>query len=857
MLKSHFFLFLSFIFLIPITSYSQTETGLDYYLPDNYSYNSGIPKPKDVIGFEVGEWHVSHDRLVNYMEALAEASDRITIERFGETYEKRPLVLLTITSPENQQNIAEIKRQHRLLTDPERSADLDLDEMPAVLYMGFSIHGNEPSGSNASLAVAYHLAAANNGDIDEILQNNVILLDPSFNPDGLNRFASWVNSRRSITEVADPQNIEQNEPWPGGRTNHYWFDLNRDWLPAQHPSSRGRLEKFHEWKPNVLTDHHEMQTHRTFFFQPGIPSRNNPLTPERNYELTERMGEYHARALDEIGSFYYTKESYDDYYYGKGSTYPDIQGAVGILFEQASSRSHAQETDGKVLRFPFTVRNQFTTALSTIKAVNDMRTEFLAHQRDFYINALQEGRQHNGRAYIFGSEDDPVRAYHLAELISRHDIEVYKLNKPVTAGGRSFSPEGGYIIPFDQPQYRLLEAMFETRTDFVDSLFYDVSTWTLPLAFNLPYVMAGRSYSNDLKGEKFTASLPEGAFEGDGEAYAYLMEWENYYAPKMLYQLQAKGIRCRVATEPFENGGRKFDQGTIMISSAGSAVESRELETMLRNLAREYGVDVYTAVSGLDYGSYSLGSPVFSPLEMPEIALLIGDGVNSSEAGEIWHLLDQRFEIPVTLLTAERMNSYDLRKYNTILMVSGSYSSISEKGTENLKNWISGGGTVIAQKTALSWLAKQDLGKIEFKKSPEKDSLNQRPYRDISKYQGAQTTGGAIFEVKADLTHPLLFGFTEDEFAVFRNHNLFLEPSDNPFGNPITYTADPLLSGYISSPNLEQLRNTSAAGVVPYGRGRVILFTDNPNFRAFWYGTNKLFLNALFFGPVIERGAGR
>lgn len=836
---------------------SLAQNDLDYYLPDGQRYNSRIPVPKEVIGHEVGEWHVSHDRLVNYMATLANASERITIEQFGETYEKRPLVLLTITSPENHKNIEEIKRQHHLLTRPDRSANLDLNEMPAVLYMGFSIHGNEPSGSNASLAVAYHLAAATGEEIDKTLDNTVILLDPSFNPDGLNRFASWVNSRRSLTEVADPQNIEQNEVWPGGRTNHYWFDLNRDWLPAQHPESQARLEKFHEWKPNVLTDHHEMGTNSTYFFQPGIPSRNNPLTPARNFELTERMGEYHARALDKIGSFYFTKENYDDFYYGKGSTYPDIQGAVGILFEQASSRSHAQESNNGILRFPFTIRNQFTTALSTIQAVTDMRLDLLNHQRDFYVNSKREGARNRGKAYIFGSTHDPVRAYHLAELINRHNIDIYSLNKPVTAGGNNFSPTGSYIVPFDQPQYKLIEAMFETRTQFTDSLFYDISTWTLPLAFNLPYATAGREFTDDLIGEKFTAVQPEGTFTGTGNAYAYFIEWQHYYSPKVLYQLQSEGIRSRVATEPFENGGKKFGRGTIMIPAEGSLSEGRKLEDLLRKLAHENGVNITAAAGGLDYGSYSLGSPTFRPLKKPEIAILIGDGIRSYEAGEVWHLLDYRFKIPVTQLSVDKMNSYDLSRYNTIIMVSGSYSSISDRGTENLKTWISQGGTIIAQRTALSWLSRQNLGNLQFKKSPEEDSLHQRPYKYIRSYQGAQHTGGAIFKVLGDLTHPLLYGFSEAEIPVFRNHNQFVEPAKNPFGNPITYTSSPLLSGYISSPNLEQLKNTSAAGVANYGRGSIISFTDDHNFRAFWYGTNKLFLNALFFGPVIERGAGR
>jgi hypothetical protein len=311
-------------------------------LPDSLTYDPNIPTPESVIGHEVGKWHVTHDKLVLYARSIAKISPRFKIEEHGKTYEDRPLLLLTITSPKNQNRLREIKAEHAKLSDPNQSNSLNISQMPAVVYMGYSIHGNEPSGSNASLLAIYYLAAAQGENIEKLLENTVILLDPSFNPDGLNRFASWVNMHKSKNLVTDPQNRELNESLPSGRTNHYWFDLNRDWLPAQHLESQARLKKFHEWKPNILTDHHEMGTNSTFFFQPGEPTRINPLTPQKNRELTAKIAKFHASFLDRIGSLYYSQEDYDDFYYGKGSTYPDINGAVGILFEQASSRGHAQ-----------------------------------------------------------------------------------------------------------------------------------------------------------------------------------------------------------------------------------------------------------------------------------------------------------------------------------------------------------------------------------------------------------------------------------------------------------------------------------------------------------------------------------
>ena len=365
--------FLISLLLLPFFSIAQDQLSLAYYLPDYSSYNTQIPTPESVIGHQVGEWHISHDKLVQYMHALAEASDRISIEERGTTYEGRPLILLTITSPENHQNIKSIQQNHIAATNGKV---VGVDR-PIVVYQGFSIHGNEASGSNASLLLAYHLAASNAKETLEQLDATVILLDPSLNPDGLQRFSYWANTNKNILLNPDPNDREYNEVWPGGRTNHYWFDMNRDWLPVQLPESRVRIKTFHNWMPNILTDHHEMGTNATFFFQPGIPSRTHPLTPVLNQKLTEQIGTYHASALDEIGSLYYSKESFDDFYYGKGSTFPDINGSIGILFEQSSSRGHIQESTNGILTFPFTIRNQLTAGRSTLKAAFQMREQLL------------------------------------------------------------------------------------------------------------------------------------------------------------------------------------------------------------------------------------------------------------------------------------------------------------------------------------------------------------------------------------------------------------------------------------------------------------------------------------------------
>jgi hypothetical protein len=833
-----------------------TQPTLSYYLPEGFQYDPAIPTPKSVIGHEVGEWHISHDRLVSYMYALDRASDRIALEVTGYTHEGRPLLLLTITSPRNHQNLEAIRVQHLQLTDPTRSSSLDTRTMPVVVYMGFSIHGNEASGSNAALLVAYHLAAAQGKEIEDYLSNTVILFDPSFNPDGLHRFSSWVNSRKSKVISADPADMEHNEPWPGGRTNHYWFDLNRDWLVAQQPESQARITKFHQWKPNVLTDHHEMGTNATFFFQPGVPSRVHPLTPARNQELTRKIGEFHARALDQIGSFYYTQEGYDDFYYGKGSTFPDVQGAIGILFEQASSRGHAQESINGVLTFPFTIRNQFTTALSTLAAANALREELLNYQREFFKNAIADAAKDPVKAFAFGSADR-ARALHLADIFARQHIDIYKPTSPITIGGKTYDTESAFIVPLAQPQYRLIKAMLEKRTTFQDSLFYDISTWTLPLAFGVDYeeMKAVPSLGSKITEVKF----PAGKLIGGESQYAYVIEPYGYYLPRALNRLLQNNIRVKVATEAFYHpSGKRFERGSILITVADQGKAADQLQYQIREIVQKDGLDIYAFNTGLDYKGVSLGSSTFLPLRKPEVALVVGEGVNANDAGELWHLLDNRFHIPVTAMPVDVLNRTNINRYNTLIFPNGSYNLITDQTKERLKTWVQNGGVIIGFDQALNWLTNAGLGKFEMKKADTGDKMQKpRAYADIEEYRGAQQSPGAIFEVQVDLTHPLLYGYITPRIPVFKDNNLFMENSKNPYANPLVYTAAPLVSGYISKENYALLKNSSMAGYTALGRGRVIGFTDNLAFRAFWLGTNRLIMNAVYYGHLLSEAASR
>ncbi len=826
-------------------------------------YDESVPRPEAVIGHEIGARHTRPSQVVDYFEAVAEASGRVVLESHGRTYEGRPLIHAFVTAPERIGRLDEVRQANaQLVESPGEVSDADLAERPAVVLMGYSIHGDEASGTEAALLLLYHLAAGQGPAIDEILENEVVIIDPMFNPDGRDRFADWVNGNRGEVATTDPQNREHNQPWPGGRTNHYLFDLNRDWLPAQHPESQGRVDLFQRWHPQVLTDFHEMGPNATYFFQPGIPSRTNPNTPDENQELTAEIATYHARALDEIGSLYYTEESFDDFYYGKGSTYPDVNGAVGILFEQASSRALKRETNRGDLHYAFTVRNQFATSLSTLRAVAEMREDLLSYQRDFYAGATDFAEDAEVKAYVIShAGGDRTKAQALAQILQRHNVRLYELAEEFEAeNGEDFEAGQAYVVPVDQTQGRLVKAMMERTTEFGDSLFYDVSAWTLPLAFDLDYAEITGDPAGYLGAEVDSVAFSGGEIIGGPTDYAYVMEWGSYFGPRAIYRFQEAGVEPHLMTEGFtaQVGGerRAFPRGAVVIPVGGRApsggdVPADSVRAIAERAAERDHVRLYAVESGLTPGGPDLGSRGARVLEKPEVALLTGDGTSAYNAGEVWHLMTERFRIPITLLDVEAMDRRDLGRYNVIVMAGTGYGSgYGGLPMEKLEGWIEEGGTLITLDSATPWAVENDLLGLE-ERELDLDSLFQDlPYEDLEDAYGAQQIGGSIFRARLDPSHPLAYGY-DAEVPFFRSGTTFYDPMEEPAANVATYAEAPRLSGYVSEEMLEQARGSAALVTEEKGGGRIIAFMDNPNFRAFWYGTNGLFLNAVFLGGAL------
>ena len=847
------------LLIVPFLAPSVPAESLSYYLPEGVLYDAETPRPSQTFGWEVGEWHVRHDQLVRYFEVLAEQSERVELKGIGTTHEQRPLVQALISSPRNLARLDEILEGHAQLADPSTPRP-DTTDLPVIVNLGYSIHGNEASGSNAAPVVAYHLAAARGQAHEDFLDKVLVVLDPCLNPDGLARFALHANSHRGQVLVGDPQHREHQEGWPSGRTNHYWFDLNRDWLLAQHPESQARLESFHRIRPNVLADFHEMGSNSTYFFQPGVPSRQNPHTPARNLELTHAFAQHHARALEALGSHFFTEELFDDFYYGKGSTYPDLQGSVGILFEQASSRGHLQDTSNGALSFPFTIRNQVHTSFSTLAGALENREALLDYRAEFFEGSMELAAADTVSARVFGDTEDPVRGHLLAQLLRRHGIEVHALAQPFEQKGMAFEPGSAFVVPSAQAQYRLVNSIFERPTEFTDSTFYDVSTWNLALSFNLPMAELSRGADvGSLLGARVEGgTLPSRDLELGETPHAYLLDWRDFFAPRALDRLMRKGVVARVAMQPFlaitRGGGLDFPRGTVVIPMGLQRLPATEVAQLLRSVARREGVRVHATDSGLTPEGIDLGSPSLRPLKAARPALVVGPGVSAYEAGEIWHLLDHRFEMPLSLVRSENFGRVDLDRYSHLILVNGRYGDWRTREIERLDAWVKAGGVLITTQQAAAWATEHLLTASEEKEAKPAAStpeLVRRPFGDRSKDRGAQVIGGTFFEVELDLTHPIAYGYTEVKLPVFRHHRVVLAPENDPYVVVGAYSLDPLLCGYVSQENLEKISDTPAVLADVKGRGAVIRLVDDPNFRSVLYGTNRLLLNSLFFGDLL------
>ena len=830
---------------LPGLALAATHLGL----PEDFDPHPEIQSPAEFLGFDPGQRHLRHDQITAYLDYLASVSDRVVAERIGRTHEGRPLQLLTFAAP------GRVPELESLRADRRRASRDGVG--PAVVWLGYAVHGDEASGATAAVVTAWYLASARNPEVVSWLDELIIVMEPVLNPDGLDRFAHWVNMHRGVHPSADPNDREHHEAWPRGRTNAYWFDLNRDWLPLVHPESQARMAHYHLWRPHVLGDWHEMGPNSSYFFQPGVPERNNPLTPERNFELTGKIAEFHGRLLDEAGEPFYTREIFDDYYVGKGSTYPDLTGGVGILFEQGSVRGHVQDTVYGRRTFAEAVANQVRTSLSTLKASHALRDELVAYQAEFFESARREAARSRQAGWLLGDDGDPARARILLELLLQHDIRVLPVTETVTLRGRQHAPGSAWLIPADQDHYRLLRAVLGPVLDLPMETFYDVSTWPLGMAWDLPLEAVRRLPAvGEALGEA-PEFQPQTVAQ---EALAWLVPWNQHGAAPVLAALLAEGYRVQVLTRPtrvstIDGDERDLVRGSLVIHRGLQPDALDPAGERLAELSGQFGAEIIATARGLVVSGLDLGSPSAPVLEPVRPALLVGQGLRATHAGYIWHWFDQVLQQPLTQLDWQRLGGLQLHDYTHIILPDGNYAALPEAVGQQLSQFVLEGGALLAGRGAAAWVEELELD-WAFAEVEEEPAVvgppERRAYEDFRTDFARELIGGSALAVELDISHPLAFGYQRSELVLMRRGTQRLRPIDNAYAVAAVYTDEVLASGFLSERNRERLAATPALIASRHGRGVVVRMPDDYLFRGYWLGTERLFANALFFSRIVD-----
>ncbi len=819
-----------------------------YYFPAARQFDARVPSPQQFLGYDIGSHYTRHDRLVAYFNELARVSDRVRVEVIGQSYEQRPLLLVTITSPRNHARSAQIAAQRQALVDPAQP--LPGDDAPSVVWLGYSVHGNETSSGEAAMLTAYYLAANQDAETAGWLENAVVVIDPAQNPDGRDRAGNWHNAWGSRPPSADPADREHVEPFPTGRVNHYFTDLNRDWLALAQADSWPKVAQFHRWYPNIQIDFHEMGKDSTYYFEPSPKSMESPLLPRSSYEANHWLARFHAQALDALGSLYYTGENFDNFSPIYGSTYPDFHGAVGVTVEQASSRGRVQESVNGPLHFDFTIRNQVATGLASVRGAVEDRMRLFVLQKAFFRSALAQAAAYPVRDWVFGDAADATLTRRLLALLLQHRIQVHALARDVEVDGKRFRAGSAYVVPVRQPQFRLAHAIFEFTPPVKGDVFYSGTSYAVAPAYGLRYAASRGALPTGAKVE--AAPAAQGGIHGGRAGFAYVADPRDFGSYRLLGGLLRDGVRVRTAHQPFTAataaGEVAFGHGAVVIPVAGQTLDAGALQARVLARAQEAGVTVHALDSGRTASGIDLGSDNVRVLRAPSIALVMGEGVSATEIGSAWFALDAALGLPASKLDPAQLASVDLSRYTSIVLSAGSYGTVGEAGVTALKRWIAAGGSLVVYGSGARWAI--DKGLVEAKlrgdgKGEEDQRLDFGTVRDVF---ALGRVSGNILSADIDPTHPLGFGVQQRRIWVNKESGLVFEPGKNAFLNVVNIDRQPVVNGYLSDANRARVAGSSYLQVVPSGSGNVVLFADDPAHRKYWHGTERLLLNALLQG---------
>lgn len=824
---------------------------------------SDVASPAEFLGYSLGHRFTHHEKIVEYLEHLAAASERVEIRPYGETYEGRPLVLAAISSPENLARLAEIQaEQQRLARGEIDPADLErsAEPMPIVVWLAYGVHGNESSSAEAAMAAAWVFASAQ-GEWSKLLEDAVVLIDPLCNPDGRERYVHSFETRRGREPDPLGASAEHREPWPGGRQNHYLVDLNRDWAWITQKETRDRLRAYRTWEPQVYVDFHEMSAESSYFFPPTADPVHPHIRPRSLYWL-ETFGRANAGAFDRRGWVYYVGERFDLFYPGYGDSYPSLRGAIGMTYEMAGHGRAGQaleRSDGSLLTLADRVARHLTTSIATVRTAIEHRTGLLS---DF-----ARGRIENNEAapstYLW--RPDAREAAAAADLLEEHGIEVAVLAQEATLrarpllGGeaekRTF-PAGTYAVSTAQPLGGLARALLDLDASMPDAFlaeqrrrleqnrstqFYDITAWSVPLAYNLEtWIAAGRP-------DQLT-SRPEPATRVTGSGdLGFLIEPQGLAGYRFAARLQAEGIGFRLALDAFEIGAEAFASGTLFVPRAGNP---EDLDESLAGLAAASGVSAHRVASGYARRGASLGSDSAVPVRGSRIGLVGGEGVRPTSFGFLWHLLDQEIQATHHRLEVSSLAKIDLAKFDVLVLPSGSYGSVSAATAEKIEAWLRAGGVLVAVGAAGDWLRERELSALETWQPP-KASEEANTVTALTPANRELHTPGAALATRIAQPHPLTAGLERDPAVLYDDRRVLLA-TGNPRRDIVVVAEDEAIAAGFAWPEAEErLRGSLLLGLEPKGRGAIVVFAQEPVFRLFWRGTAPLFLNAVLYGPSL------
>jgi hypothetical protein len=828
---------------------------------------AGVPTPDEHLGRPLGETYSRHCDVVEYARRVCASTPRARMTTYGRTPEGRELVLVAVTSPENHARMADLQARWRKLADPRKLQPGEdpkalLEDLPVVVWLSYNVHGNEASPSECALAVLHRLATADDAQTKRWLSEAVVLIDPCLNPDGRDRFANWYRNEVGRRPDADPDVREHREPWPGGRTNHFQFDLNRDWAFATQVETRARLPLFLAWNPHVHVDFHEMSPESTYFFFPAEKPINANFPPH-TVKWGKVFGQGNAAAFDQKGVPYYTSEDFDLFYPGYGDSWPSFTGAIGMTYEMAGgppSGAAYRRRDGTVLTLEARLRRHELASYATMDTAVTKRRELLADYHAFRRTAIEEGVGGATRAFVIPTAEDPSRADELVRVLRLQGIEVGRTRAPFVASrvtdifgkvhrDRAFEA-GTWIVPLGQPLKRLAKTLLEPRAEIQELYFYDVSAWSLPLVYGVPCFEVGQPPQVEIEPVDAVPVRPGGVDAGEA-VVGWLLDGARGDSMFALSDLVRAGAVVRVARKPLTIGDRKYGRGALLVRKSE---QLRDLASAVAESGRRRGVTFQPVSTGLSTEGIDLGSASFALVMPPRILLLAGRGVDPSSFGATRYVLDQVYDLPYGVVDTDRVGRIDLAGVTAIVLPDG--RPPSDKPTlDALRKFMEDGGVVVALGSAAFSLATGEgegfaAIKAGAPKRDEKKGAETRKARfleEIQEQDRKRQQPGSIFTVELDPAHPIAFGY-RGEITAFKAGLHSFDPEGPGQHVGIFKDAEPV-SGYVNPEDERWLRGRSYLSVETVGGGALVLFADDPNFRGAWHGMTRLFLNACLLLP--------